>query len=158
MGIAKILNLTILTVLMVLTLKVDCQQIPRSSRPLCISQFALVNHACAMLPFNPNPAPAPPTPPAPEEPGQSPPSPSEGSGHGHGHGHSHGHRHGSRHRHQQSSAEEGCCRWLQEVDDECVCDLLVHLPVFLTRPSHDYVVSVNPSCSVTFSCGGRLRA
>lgn len=157
---SKILKLMILTILLVLTLKVDCQLMPPSPRPLCISQFALVNHACAMLPFNPNPAPVPPSP---DEPGQSHAhSPGHGHGHGHGeghgHGHSHSHRHGIRHRHQQSSAEEACCRWLKEIDDECVCDLLAHLPLFLTRPSHYYTVSVDPSCSVTFSCGGRLRA
>lgn len=161
MGTAKILKLMILIVLLVLTLKVDCQRLP-PSRPLCISQYALVNHACGILPFNPNPAPVPPSPHKPGQihlssPGYSEgPAHGEGHEHGHAHGHGHSHRHGSRHRHQQTPIEEDCCRWLKEVDDECVCDLLVHLPIFLRKPSHDYTVAVDPSCSVTFSCGGRL--
>ncbi|GAA0172654.1 hypothetical protein LIER_26438 [Lithospermum erythrorhizon] len=50
-----------------------------------------------------------------------------------------------------------CCRWLKAVDNECVCDVLVHLPSFLSRPVHLYNVLVDESCSVTFSCSSRLH-
>ncbi|KAJ4829139.1 hypothetical protein Tsubulata_011829 [Turnera subulata] len=92
-----------------------------------------------------------------------------GNGHEHGHGHGHGHRHrkshGSGHGHGQgfheggvgyseSPEERNCCRWLKDVDDECVCELLVHLPSFLARPLHEYSVVADPTCNVTFSCVG----
>ncbi|KAJ8748387.1 hypothetical protein K2173_003024 [Erythroxylum novogranatense] len=202
-------------------------QLPQ--RPLCVSQFALVNYACAALPYTPLPPPAPPAPPAPEP---------DRHGHSHGHHHRrrhrhhhhqshsqknccrwlkelddessvpqrplclsqlalvnyacgklpitpvgpppppftillpddhqhrhhhHRHRHGYRHVPKQGQvqygngtpAEENCCRWLNDVDDECVCDLLLHLPSFLARPLHEYTVIVDNACNVTFSCGGR---
>ncbi|KAJ8898662.1 hypothetical protein K2173_004696 [Erythroxylum novogranatense] len=111
-----------------------------SQRPLCASQFALVNYACAALPYMP---PSPPSPPPPEE-----------DSHENGHGHRHRRRH--RHHHHETQNEENCCRWLKELDDECVCDLLIHLPPFLSRPAHAYSIIVDDACNVTYSCGGRL--
>ncbi|CAN1130812.1 hypothetical protein LINPERPRIM_LOCUS13440 [Linum perenne] len=55
-----------------------------------------------------------------------------------------------------SPAEENCCRWLKEMDSECVCDVLVRLPPFLAKPSHVYSVHVYDGCVVTFSCSGRI--
>ncbi|CAA0832091.1 Tetratricopeptide repeat (TPR)-like superfamily protein [Striga hermonthica] len=52
--------------------------------------------------------------------------------------------------------EEKCCRWLKEVDDTCVCGLLVPLPAFMSRPAHNYTVVVEGVCEVTFRCGSRL--
>lgn len=84
--------------------------------------------------------------------------------HGHRHGHRHKHRHrwqpifpvpptfGSQHPKYESPAVENCCRWLKELDDECVCDLLTHLPPFLSKPSHDYSISVGQSCEITYHC------
>ncbi|KAK2649235.1 hypothetical protein Ddye_016724 [Dipteronia dyeriana] len=131
-------------------------------RPLCVSQFSLVNYACAMLPYSPAPPVSPPSPPLRPTP-PSPPDDDVESSRRHGHGHGHGHRHRHRHRHgygdghQATPQEENCCRWLKEVDNECVCDMLVHLPAFLSRPIHQYSVIVDDSCNVTFTCGGRLR-
>ncbi|PIN25866.1 hypothetical protein CDL12_01383 [Handroanthus impetiginosus] len=170
------LQLLMALMLLVLYPKVESQWLPRqplppvNHPPLCASQFALVNRACALLPYSPVPPPSP---------DAGPPSPSSldvlessrhdrrGHGHGHGHGHgqehehrhdhghSHSHRH-SRHHHKETSVEADCCRWLKEVDNVCVCDLLVHLPPFLTRPVHNYTVIVDDSCNVTFQCGSRL--
>ncbi|GAV82735.1 hypothetical protein CFOL_v3_26186 [Cephalotus follicularis] len=112
-------------------------------RPLCPSQVSLANYACLALPFSPG---APPTPPSPDDPDD----PDLGGRHHH---HHHRHKH---HKHHQTPEEENCCRWVKEVDDVCVCDLLVRLPAFLARPVHDYTVVVSQSCNVTYSCGSRL--
>ncbi|XP_010039258.2 proline-rich protein 13 [Eucalyptus grandis] len=146
---------------------------PQRPQPLCASQFALVNHACSMIMPKPAPPPAPPSPPlTPPGPLPPPPCPDDESQRGHGHGHGHHNRtcqehrrgHGHHHRHQHgrhgdepSPAEQDCCKWLKEVDSECVCDLLVRLPSFLTRPIHVYTVTVPDLCNVTFFCGGRLH-
>lgn len=129
----------------------DCEPI-RSlppPRPLCSSQYVLVNYACSMLPYSPR---------------QSvlgsiaSPSPEAGEHkeHDHKHGHGHGHRHRHRGRHQETPQERECCRWLREMNVECVCDLLVHLPSFLTKPFHNYTVIVDETCAITFPCAGRL--
>lgn len=118
------------------------QWVNNQPSPLCPSQFALVNHACLSLPVLPMPPPSPPLslPPPP------PPSPSERR---------HRHRHGRHHGHQETLVEENCCRWMKQIDSECVCDLLVHLPPFLSRPVHQYTVMIDPSCNITFECGSR---
>ncbi|CAL5437020.1 hypothetical protein CsSME_00047170 [Camellia sinensis var. sinensis] len=123
---------------------VKCQLLRRPSQPLCISQLALANHACSLVPHTGVPPPSPPSPPS--------PSPSEENSPTHGHGHRH------RHRHRESPIEHDCCRWLKEVDTACVCELLIRLPTFLSRPVHEYTVEVDETCSVTYACGGRLRA
>ncbi|KAK4355541.1 hypothetical protein RND71_024512 [Anisodus tanguticus] len=120
------------------------------TRPLCPSQFALVNHACSLLPFVGVPPPSPPSPPPPSPPPPSPPSPPERR-------HRHRHRHVRHHVHKETPVEEDCCRWLKQVDIECVCDLLVRLPLFLSRPVHQYTVMVDPSCNATFQCGSRIK-
>ncbi|OIT08140.1 PREDICTED: zinc finger protein 827-like [Nicotiana attenuata] len=120
-------------------------QPPIVTRPLCASQFALVNHACSLLPYNPGPPPSPPSPPPPPP---SPPSPPERR---------HRHKHGRHHVHKETPVEEECCRWMKQVDSECVCDLLVRLPPFLSRPVHQYTVVVDSSCNVTFECGSRIK-
>ncbi|KAK2363629.1 hypothetical protein QL285_088589 [Trifolium repens] len=176
-------------------------------RPLCPSQFALVNYACGRLPFSPA------APPEPVEPPPAPPSPDDdggdddggdddddddddggdddggdddggddggddlargthhrnhghGNGRGHGQGHGKGHgqghgRHGHRHRHRhhrrgKTPEEENCCRWAKEVDNQCVCELLVRLPPFLVRPPHKYTLTIGEDCEVTYSCGGPI--
>ncbi|XP_028788912.1 selenoprotein Pa-like [Neltuma alba] len=118
---------------------------PAEPRPLCASQFALANYACARLPFTPG------TPPSP------PPSPDDGHSHRqrHGHRHRNGHGHGHRHRHH-TSQEEDCCRWVKEVDSQCVCEVLLRLPPFLVRPLHQYTVTVGDFCNATYSCGGPI--
>ncbi|PON65783.1 Bifunctional inhibitor/plant lipid transfer protein/seed storage helical domain containing protein [Parasponia andersonii] len=112
-------------------------------RPVCASQYALANYACSMIPYSPLPPPAPST-------------PSLDANHHHGrHHHGHGgHRH--RHRHHGTQEEEDCCRWLYEIDTDCVCDMLVHLPDFLSRPVHEYTLVVGDTCNVTYTCGGRV--
>ncbi|KAF9618368.1 hypothetical protein IFM89_001003 [Coptis chinensis] len=88
-----------------------------------------------------------------------------GRGNGHRHqsrdreGDEHGHRHrhrSSRHRHHHSPENEECCKWLNEVDSSCVCDLLIRLPHFLRRTSHAILVNVRNSCNVTYECQGRF--
>ncbi|XP_057432666.1 uncharacterized protein LOC130725454 [Lotus japonicus] len=122
-------------------------------RPLCASQFALVNYACGRLPFSPGVPPAPvPAPP-------SPPSPDDERSHRHRQGHGGGgHGHGHRHRHHRESTpdEENCCRWAKDVDTQCVCELLVHLPPFLVKPAHQYTLIVGEECQITYSCGGPI--
>lgn len=100
---------------------------PHHQRPLCASQITLVNYACAQV-HSPSPS--------------SPTLPSTILFPDRGH------------RHFGSPDEENCCRWLIGVDNECVCDLLLHLPPFLARPAHVYNVNIGDVCNVTFSCGG----
>ncbi|KAJ0520302.1 putative bifunctional inhibitor/plant lipid transfer protein/seed storage helical domain superfamily [Helianthus annuus] len=82
-------------------------------------------------------------------------------GHKRGHGrkqqrqHPHHHRH--HHRHRATPVEEQCCKWLSQVDDQCVCELLLHMPPFLARPVHRYSVIVGKACNITYSCGSRIR-
>ncbi|XP_057966030.1 uncharacterized protein LOC131156396 [Malania oleifera] len=129
---------------------------PVEPSPLCVSQFALVDHACSLLPFNPHPSPHPPSPPSPDGDGGS----VGGHEHGHinatthGHRHRHVHRHRPRQGHRETPVEEECCRWLKEVDAECVCAVLVRLPPFLSKPLHEYTIKVDDSCTVSFECGG----
>ncbi|KAI3773091.1 hypothetical protein L6452_04290 [Arctium lappa] len=150
---------------------------PFAPRPLCNFQLALANQACAYLPSSL--VPPPPPPPPPFATGYPTPPPSSehhdqshrhrhrhhhshanehDDGHGlnetHGHGH---HRHGHGHRkHRMSPIEQQCCKWLAQVDDECVCELLGRLPPFLARPVHEYTVRVAGSCNTTYSCGAGL--
>ncbi|XP_057549505.1 uncharacterized protein LOC130827702 [Amaranthus tricolor] len=131
-------------------------------RPLCLSQFTLVNHACSVLPYSPMsssppkpPSSPPPSPPAPSVGAQSPCSPTNTSRR-HRHHHRHRSNNTSNNESHLSVAEDECCRWLKEVDTQCVCDLLVRLPVFLAKPAHDYTVVVTDDCSVTYHCLGRV--
>ncbi|KAJ9187663.1 hypothetical protein P3X46_003091 [Hevea brasiliensis] len=196
MEMIKTLTLMLFAAILLLLPKMEAQPF---SRPLCVSQFALVNYACAMLPYIPLPPLVPPMPSLPP----APPSDYDeenrrGHSHGHGHGHdhhgheqwpgqghehgrnhshgqgqgrrhgherkhgqeqSHGHRHRHRHRHAiqpESTEQANCCRWLNELDDECVCDLLVRLPPFLSRPIHMYNLYLDETCNVTYACEGRL--
>ncbi|CAH9107869.1 unnamed protein product [Cuscuta epithymum] len=96
---------------------------------VCASQITLVNHACSFLIINPSPPPG-----------------SAGGQHRHHRRPHHGHHH-------HSPEEEICCRWLKEVDDQCVCDMLVSLPPFLARPLHQFTVQVGDSCFQTYRCG-----
>ncbi|KAK1420505.1 hypothetical protein QVD17_22160 [Tagetes erecta] len=85
--------------------------------------------------------------------------------HVHRHGHDHGHHlhdhhnrvHRHHHKHKMSPVEQQCCKWLAQVDDECVCELLGRLPPFLVRPFHDYTVRVAGSCNTTYSCEAQFR-
>lgn len=121
--------------------------LPDSPKPLCVSQLALVNRACGRLPYARVPPPGPPAPPAGE---------GEGEGEGGHHHHHHHHHEERREGYVETAAEEECCRWLKEVDTVCVCDLLVHLPPFMTRPVHEYKVVVDDRCEVSFGCASRL--
>lgn len=69
----------------------------------------------------------------------------------------HKRRHHRRHHHRDTPVEQQCCKWLSQVDDQCVCELLVRLPPFLARPVHRYSVIVGRACNITYSCGSRLR-
>ncbi|TKY62471.1 hypothetical protein E2542_SST12327 [Spatholobus suberectus] len=124
--------------------------IPTTPRPLCASQFALVNYACSRLPFTPG------TPPdsLPSS-SSSPTSPASPDDDTNNH-HSHRRRHGHKHRHHQTPDEENCCRWAKEVDNQCVCELLVRLPPFLIRPVHQYTLNIGESCDITYSCGAPI--
>lgn len=151
----KVFSLPVFMFLVLISTKMDCQMItrplrplppPTPPRPLCTSQFNLVNYACAQLPYSP----APPLPPPPSTP--LPPDNSDSS-----HRHRHRHRHRRHHNTRETPEESNCCRWLKEVDNECVCELLVQLPIFLARPVHEYTVLVDDSCNVTYTCSGRIR-
>ncbi|KAG6429153.1 hypothetical protein SASPL_107195 [Salvia splendens] len=118
---------------------------PRRPTPLCVSQLAIVNRACGRLPYARVNPPSLPSPPAREGEGEVE------SGH-----HHHHHHRQPREGYVETAQEGECCRWVKEVDTECVCDLLVHLPPFMTRPLHEYKVIVDDSCEVSFSCASRL--
>ncbi|KAF9604685.1 hypothetical protein IFM89_009121 [Coptis chinensis] len=119
-------------------------------RPLCLSQFALVNQACYFLPVH---APAPPANDEdPDEPdlklnepqAQQPPSEPQ-----------HRRRHHRHHHH--ADAIDNCCRWLRNLDDTCVCELLIRLPPFLRRLEHSYLVKIDEDCEVLYKCDGSWR-
>jgi len=138
--------------------------IPKGPRPLCASQFALVNYACSRLPF------------IPVVPPDSRPSPDhEDDDHRdrhhnhsrrhnrrhehdreHRHEHDHEHRHEHDHRRHQTPEEDNCCRWAKEVDDQCVCQLLGRLPPFLIKPVHQYTLNIGEGCDITYSCGAPI--
>ncbi|GMY16631.1 proline-rich receptor-like protein kinase PERK2 [Fagus crenata] len=102
-----------------------------------------------------------------------PPNDDEGDEHHHRHEHGHGHRHRHRHghEHRQSAVsdggmtpeEENCCRWVQQVvDNQCVCQMLLHLPSyagFLLRPVHEFSLDIGPPgiCKITYTCEGTIR-
>ncbi|KAI3930702.1 hypothetical protein MKX01_037148 [Papaver californicum] len=60
-----------------------------------------------------------------------------------------------RHHHHLSQQEKDCCRWLKEMDEVCVCQLLFRMPFFMWKPKHDYVIKLQDACTVTFNCKGR---
>ena len=126
--------------------------------PHCMNQFSLASYACAMLPYTPFPHPSPPSPaPSPPSPSPAPPSPSptpcppppspsldvE-----------HEHREMIHKENHHGSIEENCCKWLGALDKECVCGLLHRLPVFLSKPAHQYTLYVSNSCNITYACDG----
>ncbi|KAM6558615.1 uncharacterized protein LOC115709501 [Cannabis sativa] len=140
----RFLLIFILIVVLKIEGKLSGPQTGITPRPVCASQFALANYACSMIPYSPLPPPAPST-------------PSLDANHHHGRhrrGGRGGHRH--RHRHHGTQEEDDCCRWLYEIDTDCVCDMLVHLPNFLSRPVHEYTLVVGDTCNVTYTCGGRV--
>ncbi|KAK8340120.1 hypothetical protein V6Z11_A08G081600 [Gossypium hirsutum] len=68
------------------------------------------------------------------------------------------HKRRHRHRHKEMTLEQSYyCLWIQIVERDCVCDILAHLPLFLSWHLHHYTVLVGEACKVTFTCGGRLR-
>lgn len=168
---AEIMKLALFLVFLVWHPGTNSQWVPRplAPRPLCVSQFALASHACALLPIVSSPPPSTPSPPSTndrnesDEPAESDRTDNHRQNHGQGnkhdgHGHEHGRQHRRhRHRHRATPLEQDCCRWLGAIDSECVCDLLVYLPPFLSRPYHQYTVLVHDSCNVTFQCGSRIR-
>nr|CAD1829232.1 unnamed protein product [Ananas comosus var. bracteatus] len=157
------LTLTIFTLFSLL--RIGCAQ----SSTFCLMQFALANQACAVLPVTEDP---------PKDSNQmkqhyddNNTDDDDGSDdddeeedeqedrHGHGHSHGHGHGHGHKGRHEGDHREEpranrDCCRWIKEVDKKCVCEVLLRLPTFLTKPKHKYSISVGSSCKQTYRCGG----
>ncbi|WOH01673.1 hypothetical protein DCAR_0521058 [Daucus carota subsp. sativus] len=154
-------KIALFIMLLVLSPQIECQTWrqpntpmspfpPIQPTPLCASQFALANHACARLPFNPISPPSPhhhlhDSPSANSDAPESSPTPS--------HRHRHSHHH---HSPPESPVVQECCRWLQQIDSGCVCDLLVRLPIFLAKPGHQYTVKVDSSCTVMYSCPGRI--
>ncbi|KAF3340677.1 sarcoplasmic reticulum histidine-rich calcium-binding protein-like protein [Carex littledalei] len=63
---------------------------------------------------------------------------------------------GKKKRHHESSANKECCRWLQEVDNDCVCEVLLKLPPFLVKPKHKFMVRVGRTCRLSYNCPGML--
>nr|ACG46563.1 aspartic acid-rich protein [Zea mays] len=58
------------------------------------------------------------------------------------------------HHDEELRAYRDCCRWLKEVQKDCVCEALLRLPPFLVKPQHTYVVRVGRTCKITYRCGG----
>ncbi|XP_052184127.1 uncharacterized protein LOC127796167 [Diospyros lotus] len=120
---------------------------PKVSNPLCMSQFTLANHACLSLPQRQRfasvslAAAAPPS--------ASPPEVEEEEA---------GDESGEMLRLERESREEDdCCKWVKAVDSDCICDMLVRLPAFLSRLAHDYTVAVDETCNVTYQCPGKVN-
>uniref|UniRef100_A0A7N0UFW2 Bifunctional inhibitor/plant lipid transfer protein/seed storage helical domain-containing protein n=1 Tax=Kalanchoe fedtschenkoi TaxID=63787 RepID=A0A7N0UFW2_KALFE len=136
-------KLELITLILILASHVvKCQQWNAfPEHPLCLTQIGLLNHACAVIPIHSVPPPPPPSPP-----------PANLTGHGRRHRHRRSHRH----HHHHTPAEEECCRWLQQVDTECICELLVRLPIFLARPLHQYTLTVDDTCRVNYTCPSRI--
>ncbi|XP_078159036.1 tetratricopeptide repeat (TPR)-like superfamily protein [Carex rostrata] len=65
-------------------------------------------------------------------------------------------RKGKKKRHHESSANKECCRWLQEVDNDCVCEVLLKLPPFLVKPKHNFMVRVGRTCRLSYNCPGMI--
>ncbi|PIA26501.1 hypothetical protein AQUCO_09200007v1 [Aquilegia coerulea] len=154
--------LAFLAIFLVLIPEIICmpnfgQPIPNfvQPRPLCLSQFALVNQACSSLPINVGPVVG-----APPDDTDEPNEPDQkGAANGHEqHRREHHEHHRRRHHrhHEMSKGVEDCCRWLKNLDDACVCELLFRLPPFLRRHSHSYVISLDEDCKVTYKCDGGL--
>ncbi|KAJ1692116.1 hypothetical protein LUZ63_008814 [Rhynchospora breviuscula] len=58
--------------------------------------------------------------------------------------------------HHESNGNKECCRWLKEVDNACVCEMLLKLPSFLIRPKHKFMIRVGRTCRFTYNCPGFL--
>lgn len=171
---SKILKLAVFLVFLVVQPRTNSQWVPRPvvPRPLCVSQFALASHACAFLPYVPSPPPASLIAQHDSQKHRHHHNHEHENGHQNNHTHEHeheherehedgqrhrhGHRH-RRHRHTVTPVEESCCHWLGAIDSECVCDVLVYLPAFLSKPVHQYTVLVKDSCNVTFQCASRIK-
>nr|DAD33576.1 TPA_asm: hypothetical protein HUJ06_012427 [Nelumbo nucifera] len=174
---------TTMLILLLLVLATKTMSVP-APRPLCMSQFALANHACAFVPLEHHLA-ADMNGTHHQENQQQMVNEHEhehrhGHDHDHDHDHDHEHRHdhdhdhehrhdhdhdrdhehhrhqAHRHRHHHHhGANAECCRWVRELDSTCVCQLMVQLPLFLRRSPHTYTVRVEDSCQVKFECPGR---
>ncbi|XP_074347351.1 uncharacterized protein LOC141686200 [Apium graveolens] len=146
------LKLTSFLLFLVMNPKIECFPIrpplaPIVPTPLCDAQIAVASSACSMMPFSTFPPPSPLSQDLPAPSPNSPPSPLHRSRHRHSHGHV---------VHSQTPAEQECCHWVRAIDNECVCNVLVHLPVFLSKPTHTYNVITDPSCNIAYTCPGRL--
>ncbi|XP_058197467.1 ARS-binding factor 1-like isoform X3 [Rhododendron vialii] len=160
-NIKEILTSAVFIAILSLIPKIQSQS---NGPPVCITQLAQLNRACAFLPYTPPDAPpSPPDDDGDDDHGrmdnvtnQSLVDDDDGDDHHRHHHHHHHHHH--RHRHSQgrraSDAEDDCCTMLNEVDAVCVCSLLLRLPLFLSKPEHNYSVIVNDECEVTFECRG----
>ncbi|KAK5811234.1 uncharacterized protein LOC108462169 [Gossypium arboreum] len=156
--------------LMVVALPIRLPIIPRVRAnpprlvPLCTSQLMLVNYACGTVPLVPSLFLSSNTPDVGNENGNGTRS-SQGDGNGIENGagegenkHRHMHIHKHKHRHKEMTLEQNyCCRWMMILERDCVCDILAHLPLFLSWHLHHYTIFVGEACKVTFTCGGRLR-
>ncbi|KAI3979858.1 hypothetical protein MKX01_042512 [Papaver californicum] len=130
--------------------------------PLCISEFALVNQACSMVPIRSGPPQmpyigqpslplAPPPPPPPRH------YRDDDNERDRDDEHRRHHRHQIHHRSaHQTSVNLNCCKWLKELDTSCICGLMVRLPRFLIRNRHGFSIIVEDTCDVSFNCEGHL--
>ncbi|XP_010942492.1 uncharacterized protein [Elaeis guineensis] len=141
----KLLALAILLILLFL-LDLSFAQL----RPLCLSQFALANQACVVLPT--------------EEVSRDSSlaklqeedeydDDEHEDHHGHGHGRGRGHRHGRGHG-EEPRVNTDCCRWLAEVDEACVCEALLRMPPFFIKAKHTYIIKVGKTCKHEYNCRG----
>ncbi|KAL4364215.1 hypothetical protein GQ457_04G028310 [Hibiscus cannabinus] len=142
---AKVVIMAIIFFLFSLFILAMPSNLPRVSAPpspLCASQINIVNYACVGLPLSPI----------------SPPSSRRNSRSRSRRSsiRSSSRRHRRRHRQRGSDRQDYCCQWLRQVDNECVCDVLARLPPFLSRPNHHYTLAIGDTCTIRFSCGGRL--
>ncbi|KAI0510419.1 hypothetical protein KFK09_011020 [Dendrobium nobile] len=167
-------------------------------KPLCITQFALADHACSILPSLEEAPPGMTYDIAEHENGTNnntnvdnncrlrdydddhedddKSKPKHGKDDDHKHckddDHKHDkdddHKHHDRpHKHKHDHANDpdhdrqnipmaykNCCKWLEVVDHECVCEALLKLPPFLVKQSHEYTMMIEKACKFNYKCNG----
>ncbi|XP_072983423.1 uncharacterized protein [Typha latifolia] len=139
----------------------------QTSTAYCLTQFSLANQACAILPPLSRTSTAAVNVTLQDDNDNDEDSDVDDDNdedededeHEHEHEHSHHghHRRGGHHHDQdgfalQPRSYRDCCRWVRQVDRSCVCEALLRLPLFLTRPRHKYVMQIGRACRIRYKC------
>ncbi|CAD6211241.1 unnamed protein product [Miscanthus lutarioriparius] len=137
-----VLAAVLLLLLPSLLARLAVAQPTKGAKAFCISQFAIASQACSILPPSP-----------PDEHHHHDDDDEDEDDHDDDEHHDRDRRR-SHHAAAELRAYRDCCRWLKEVQKDCVCEALLRLPPFLVKPQHTYVVRVGRTCKITYRCGG----